>query len=160
MAEERLVLLNLNAIARSHVFAWARSLLDQEPLGPPLAVVVAQSAVEVAVETAISFALQVRDVPEPVQDWIEGSTVESWSPTNERVQRLWKALTGDTITNAPGWQPYKVGTKLRHGVVHRAMPVTLGQAETFIDAAEEVVSHVLTVMLQMAGPVPAIDGES
>jgi hypothetical protein len=42
-----------------------------------------------------------------LQTWIEESTVETWSPTTQRVQRLWQALTDDAITAAEGWEAYK-----------------------------------------------------
>jgi hypothetical protein len=114
MAEERLTFLNLRAVSRSHLFEAARSLIgNEEPRGPAL--VVAQAAVEVGVETAIDFALQLRDVHEPLREWV-GTSVTSWSPTNERVQGLWTALTGDTISDAPGWAAYKEGTKQRHAL--------------------------------------------
>jgi hypothetical protein len=113
--------------------------------------------VEVGIEAAIDFALQLRDVDEPFREWV-GTSVSSWSPTNERVQGLWTALTGDRITEAPGWPAYKQGTKLRHAFVHRAAPVPQEQAESFIAAAEQVMSHVVNVMTTAAGttviPVP------
>jgi hypothetical protein len=75
--------------------------------------------------------------------------VTSWSPTNERVQDLWTSLTGDTISDAPGWAAYKQGTKQRHAFVHRAAPVSEQQAEDFIAAAEQVVGHVVNVMTEV-----------
>ncbi len=144
MAEERITFLSLRAVNRSHLFEAARALNGpDEPRGPAL--VVAQAAVEVGVETAIDFALQLRDVHDPLREWV-GTTVTSWSPTNERVQRLWTALTGDEISKARGWGVYKNGTKKRHAFVHRAAAVSEEQAESFIAAAEQVVGHVVAVM--------------
>ena len=144
MAEERLTFLNLRAVSRPHLFEAARSLIGTaEPRGPAL--VVAQAAVEVGVETAIDFALQLRDVHDPLREWV-GKSVTSWSPTNKRVQGLWTALTGDEISAAPGWAAYKEGTKWRHAFVHRAMGVSEEQAASFITAAEQVVDHIVGVM--------------
>jgi hypothetical protein len=61
------------------LIAAARSMLSAEPYGSAL--IVAQAAVESGVETAISFTLQVREVPEPLQEWIgHRSTLADWSP--------------------------------------------------------------------------------
>jgi hypothetical protein len=143
---ERIVMFNLRAVQQVHVFEAARSMVEQEHHGP--AVVVAQAAIEVAVETCVYFAMQMRDVYEPIQEWIDQrSTITSWSPDgNPRVQRLWTALTGDRITTAPGWTAYAEGLKARHRFVHRAGIVTREQAEGFIAAAEQVVGHLVDVM--------------
>jgi hypothetical protein len=147
VSEERITFLNLPAVSRSHLFEAARGLNGlNEPRGPAL--VVAQAAVEVGVETAIDFALQLRDVHDPLREWV-ATTVTSWSPTNERVQSLWTALTSDKITNAPGWAVYKEGTKQRHAFVHRAAAVSQEQAENFITAAEQVLGHVVDVMVSV-----------
>jgi hypothetical protein len=141
---ERLILLNVPALNRTHLFEAARAINGtEEPRGPAL--VVAQAAVEVGFEAAIDFALQLREVHDPLREWIP-TAVSSWSPTNERVQDLWTALTGDKITNAPGWAAYKAGLKWRHAFVHRAAGVPQKEAENFIAAAEEVMTHVVTVM--------------
>jgi hypothetical protein len=152
VTEERLTIFNLRAVSRSHLFEAARSLIGTaEPRGPAL--VVAQAAVEVGVETAIDFALQLRDVYDPLREWV-GTSVTSWSPTNEHVQRLWTALTGDKISDAPGWAAYKEGTKRRHAFVHRAAGVSEEQAENFITAAEQVVGHIVSVMTEVFPSYP------
>ena len=134
-------------MSRSHLFEAARALNGRdEPRGPAL--VVAQAAVEVGVETAIDFALQLRDVHDPLREWV-GTSVSSWSPTNERVQRLWTALTGDEISDAPGWAAHKSGTKQRHAFVHRAAAVSEEQVENFITAAEQIVGHVVSAMTKV-----------
>jgi hypothetical protein len=140
-------------VSRSHLFEAARALNGpNEPRRPAL--VVAQAAVEVGIETAIDFALQLRDVHDPLREWV-GTSVPSWSPTNERVQRLWTALTGDEISDAPGWAVYKEGTKQRHAFVHRAAAVSEEQAGNFITAAEQVVGHVVNVMTKVfSSPTP------
>ncbi len=99
MSEKRPAEFFLAEITGRHLFAAARSMLDEGHYGP--AVVIAQSAVEVGMARAISFGLSA-DVPDALQTWIEEETVDTWSPTNERVQRLWRAVTDDAITGAMG----------------------------------------------------------
>jgi hypothetical protein len=149
MAPERITFLSLKAVSRSHLFDAARALNGpDEPRGPAL--VVAQSAVEVGIETAIDFALQLREVDDPLREWVN-KTATSWSPTNERVQGLWTALTGDEITRAPGWAAYKEGIKRRHAFVHRAAAVSREDADRFIASAEQVIDHVVEVMTRVFG---------
>jgi hypothetical protein len=55
-------------------------------------------------------------------------------------------MTRDRIVEAPGWDAYVTGVKVRHAFAHRAAMVTREQAVSFIDAAEQVLDHVVTVM--------------
>lgn len=138
--------LSLRAVSRPHLFEAARALIgDDEPRGPAL--VVAQSAVEVAFETTIDFALQMRSVHDPLREWVSTTAVRSWSPTSDHVKTLWAALTGDTITDAASWSAYRTGVKLRNDFVHRAAAVARDDAEAFVDAAEQLVEHVVHVMV-------------
>jgi hypothetical protein len=138
-------MLNLNAARRRPLFDSARALIgDEEPRGPAL--IVAQAAVEVACETMIDFAIQMRQVHEPLGRWLSTVPVRLWSPNDERVQSLWKALTGDTITQAPSWGDYKKGLKRRHDFAHWASPVSRDEAEAFVSAAEQLVEHMAQVM--------------
>jgi hypothetical protein len=155
---ERLTILNLQAIRRQPLIAAARSLALEEPRGSAL--IVAQAAVESGVETAISFALQLREVHEPLQEWIgRRSTFGDWSPTNDRVKGLWAAMTGDHIVKAPGWHAYVTGVKVRHAFAHRAVMVSHEQAVSFIDAAEQVLNHVFNVMDAISEPCRTAFGE-
>ena len=148
---ERLTILNLQAIRRQPLIAAARSLAPEEPHGSAL--IVAQAAVESGIETAISFALQLREVHEPLQEWIgRGSTFRGWSPTNDRVRGLWAAMTGDDIAKAVGWRAYVAGEKVRHAFAHRAVMVSYEQAVSFVDAAEQVLDHVFSVMDEIGQP--------
>ena len=135
-------------ITGRHLFASARSMLDDGHYGP--AVVVAQTAVEVGMEAAVAYGLRAGQVPDALQTWIENETVITWSPRNPRVQLLWQALTDDTITAANGWEAYTVGVKRRHEFVHRATDVPKDEAEQFISAAEQIVAHIAYVMANVS----------
>lgn len=140
-----LLLFRSHGEVRSSLFDAARNLSAQEHHGP--AVVVAQSAVEVGFESAIDIALTQSGTPDTLREWIVASRVagRSWAPTNERLQGLWRAITGDVITEAPGWSEYRAGTSARHDFVHRAVPVSAEQAAAFIAGAELLADHVLRV---------------
>ena len=74
-------MLNLNAARRRPLFESARALIgDEEPRGPAL--IVAQAAVEVAFETMIDFALQMRQVYESsVGTRLASAGVLGWLPS-------------------------------------------------------------------------------
>jgi hypothetical protein len=135
------LLILFNSAARRSLFAAARGLLDDGHNGP--AVAVAQTAVEVAFESAIDLALAATPTPEPLKTWITDKRVRgrSWDPASDRLQDLWEALTADKITAADGWSEYKRGTDARHAFVHRGNPPSPAEAEAFI-----VATHVLHVV--------------
>jgi hypothetical protein len=58
-------------------------------------------------------------------------------------------MTGDRIVEARGWEAYVTGAKVRHAFAHRAAMVKREQAVSFIDAAEQLLDHVVTVMEAM-----------
>jgi hypothetical protein len=145
-------MLNLGAVSQRHLFESARSWIgEEEPSGPAL--VVAQAAVEVAFETVIDFAMQMLLVHDPLREWVNTAAVRSWSPDNERVQALWTALSGDRITEASSWPSYKSGLKRRHAFAHWAAPVSAEEARQFVEAAAQLVAHVVDVM-ERAFPDP------
>jgi hypothetical protein len=138
-------MLNVNAARREPLFESARALIgDKEPRGPAL--IVAQAGVEVAFETMIDFAMQMRKVYDPLREWVADVPLRTWSPTDERVQSLWEALTGDKITQAPTWADYKKGVKRRHDFAHWASPISRDEAESFVEAAWQLVEHAAEVM--------------
>lgn len=141
------MMLNLNAARRRPLFEAARALIgDEEPRGPAL--IVAQAAVEVAFETMIDFAMQMRLVHDPLREWVGTTAIRSWSPESDRVQSLWTALTGDEVTQTASWSSYRAGLKRRHAFAHGAAPVPREQAEEFVEAAEQLVEHAVDVMVR------------
>jgi hypothetical protein len=152
---DRRTYLNLGAVHRWELFVAAGELVGPaEPRGPAL--VVAQAAVEVGVEKAIDFALQLRGVYDPLAVWVLEESIYSWSPHNKRVQRLWKALTSDVLSDAPSWANYATGLQRRHDFVHRAAAVSEQEAKQFLTAAEELMGH-MTDVLTKTFPAPDAD---
>ena len=133
--------LSVEAISRAHLFDAARSLSAEGHPGP--AVVVAQTAVEVGFEKAVEFALRVTEATD-VLLVLTGTDLQgrSWTPTSKRLQRLWRSLTNDVLTDTPEWESYKLGTRAVHGFVHQAVPVSPEQAESFIAAAKRLTEHM------------------
>ena len=145
MTEGRITFLNLGAVSPPHLFEAARALNGPtEPRGPAL--IVAQAAVEVGVERLIDFALQVREVYDPLREWVVDESITSWSPANTRVLALWTALTGDTLTANRWWTAYDEGRQLRNVFAHRLVGVSQEQAKSFVTAAEQLMGHMVTVV--------------
>jgi hypothetical protein len=93
------------------------------------------------------------DKAPPVRGSLTPRTGPSNPPVNSPLRRdalgcapLYQAVADDAITEAEGWEAYKVGVKLRHGFVHRALDVPKDDAARFVDAAEQVLTHIAYVM--------------
>lgn len=127
---------------REGLFNAARRLSSEGDHGP--AIVVAQTAVEVEFERAIDVALLNSDTADQLREWLTKTrdVARTWEPTDKRLQRLWRALTGDVITDATGWHDYKVGVTVRNGFIHRGEVVSEDRAKTFIAAAEQIAVHM------------------
>jgi hypothetical protein len=75
-------------------------------------------------------------------------------------RKLWAALTGDEITQAPSWKAYKEGLKWRDAFAHRLSGVPREQAEGFVNAAEQLAKHVEQVLADtFPDPVETPDAE-
>jgi hypothetical protein len=92
------------------------------------AVIVAQTACEVASERAIGRAFRKRgvaDLEAPVTGFFS-----SYSLKNERIRKVYGALTGDSIQHAPFWSAYCEMVKLRNDAVHEGKDIPEADART------------------------------
>jgi DNA-directed RNA polymerase subunit RPC12/RpoP len=113
------------------------------------ALIVAQTACEVVVELAIDKALRTKKVPELVEPIDQ--FVLTYSVKNERLRRLYEALTNDmlagdkTIGQAPQpfWSRYCDTVKDRNACVHSGVAISQAKARAGVDAANEFVNHVV-----------------
>jgi hypothetical protein len=116
----------------------ARSLIDEGRYG--IAVVVAHMACEIATERSLSNAFASRGVQylqDSVTDFLNG-----YNLANKRIRRLYTALTGDEVQNAPFWQPFKESSKRRNNIIHGGMIVQKSDAENSHKAANELLVHL------------------
>lgn len=123
----------------------AQDLLDRGDWD--LALVVAQTAVEVLVAQVISDRLQA------IGDHLEENqlptlrtnltrNVKTYSLNDDPTRELWDDLMEDTIKQADVWAEYKDHVKRRHGVVHRGVEVNQAQATASLAAARAMIEHV------------------
>jgi hypothetical protein len=126
------------------LLAAARALHDRGEHGP--AVVVAQSAAEIAVAAAVRGQLRRSGVPEALAAWIVRRDVrgQSFSPDSERIQALWAALTGDRLPEAGWWAGYRSGVHERDRFVHEGQAVSATVAADFLAAVGQLVERVRT----------------
>jgi hypothetical protein len=99
-----------------------------------LAVVAAQTACEVYAEVAIRRMLQERELGE--FDEVIPELLTGYSLMDRRGQRVFHALTGESIQRSAFWSGYKTHVELRNRVVHRGEQVTSDQAADSIRTAK------------------------
>jgi hypothetical protein len=106
-----------------------------------VAVVMAQSAVEVLVEQIVTEQLRKRRTAPEVEEWVL-ARAKPFGLTGPNSLTLYIALTGDQIPRATFWDRYKRHVTRRHGVVHRGEKVTPQAAEQSLSVAEEMIRHI------------------
>ena len=123
----------------------AQDLLDRGEWD--LAVVVAQTAVEVLIAQVISDRLRA------IGDHLEENqlprlrtnltrNIKTYSLNDDSTRQLWDDLMKDTITNVDVWGGYKDHVKRRHGIVHQGVEVSRPQATASLEAARSMIEHV------------------
>jgi hypothetical protein len=112
----------------------------QEQGVPGLAVVVAQSAVEVLVGQVISERLQAREIG-GLREYIIGG-IRTHSLNDNRLRKLWLELTGDEVIRTSGWPEYKAHLKRRNQVIHEGGDISADDARSSVAEAEAIIEHI------------------
>ena len=105
-----------------------------------MSVVVAHLAAEVAAGRKLTDAFVARGIPdleEAVTALFSGSNL-----TNERIRKLYTALTGDDIGNEPFWSDFRSSAQLRNRIAHAGSIASQSEAERAIAAASAVIKHL------------------
>jgi hypothetical protein len=105
-----------------------------------MSVAVAHIACEIAATRKLSEAFAFRgvsDLEEAVTGFISGSNLG-----NERVRRLYTALTADDVTKQPLWENLVQSARLRNRIAHAGVIATQADAELAIEAATALVKHL------------------
>jgi hypothetical protein len=116
----------------------ARRLIDDGEFG--IAVVVAHMACEIATERCLTEAFAAKGIPD-----LEDSVTELFSGynlANNRIRKLYTALTGDEVEKAPFWQKFKESALRRNKIAHSSVTVTKAEAEESHGAAKALVAHL------------------
>ena len=106
-----------------------------------VAVVMAQTAVEIRVEQVITKQLRRRATAVEVEEWIV-DRAKPFTLTNSSSLGLYTALTNDEIQRAGFWERYRRHVTRRHSVIHRGADVTPSEAADSVTVSEEVIRHL------------------
>lgn len=104
------------------------------------AIIVAQTACEVATERAIIEALNNRSVPELEE--IFDKLLPSYNITNFNVRKLYSTLTGNDVTKEGFWSDIDISVKLRNKIIHKGVKATIQQATDAINAVDKYINHI------------------
>jgi hypothetical protein len=116
----------------------ARSMIDQGQFN--ISIVVAHMACELATEASLSNAFaskRIKYLQASVTGFLNG-----YNLANERIRRLYTALTGDAVQNTPFWKSFTQSAKRRNNIIHRGMIVQKSDAENSYKAANEFLVHL------------------
>lgn len=106
-----------------------------------IAVVVAQTAAELATELAVTTFLNARgakDIAEPIDDLLP-----TYNLDNRKVRKLYVVLSGDgKITTMPFWTAFTTQARLRHKIVHKGATATDADAGASIKAVTDLIVHI------------------
>jgi hypothetical protein len=137
------------------LLAKAQELSDDDYHAP--AIVMAQMACEIATEQVISAAYKQRgiaDLEDPVNELFP-----AFNLGNERLRRLYLALTGDVIQEQPWWSEYIEHTRRRNRVVHHGERPSKEDAEASISVAKQFADHLDARLSELAADLESSAGE-
>ncbi len=120
------------------LIALAERLLTENEFS--ISVVVAHLAAEIAASRKLTDAFATRgitDLEEAVTAFFSGSSL-----TNERIRKLYSALTGDEIGNQSFWPDFRASALLRNRIAHAGAIASRTDAETAIAATSAVIKHL------------------
>lgn len=121
-----------------NLLKFARNLIDEGQFS--IAVVVAHMACEIATERLVSESFKQKDVEylkEAVYEFLNG-----YNLANDKIRKLYTALTGDEIQKQPFWEKFKNSAKRRNRIVHEGITVKNVEAEESFQIAEDLVTHI------------------
>lgn len=127
----------------------AREMIERRRF--EVAVVTCQMACEICVERVFRTyfkAKSLEDLEEPIDDLLP-----SYNLANDKVRRLYSALTDDHVHREFFWSEYKVMVGIRNKAVHAGARVQESQAQMVLRIATSVVKHLSRVEL-LAGVNP------
>ncbi len=105
------------------------------------AIVTAQTACEVCTEIVLTLTFQSRGI-----DYLNdplGHLLSNYNVGNERVRRLYEAVTDDLISKtSPHWSSFQKHVKKRNDVVHSGEQATRAEADASIAVAAEIIEHI------------------
>jgi hypothetical protein len=112
-----------------------------------MAVVLSQAASEMCTEWAITGLFAMRDSHDLASAILGLFMVPDIC--NDRVRRVYSALSGDNPNQKPFWSQLKSHHDRRNGLVHRGQKSSPTEAEESVAVVEQYVLHVETVLTDL-----------
>ena len=121
-----------------NLLALCRMLIDEARFS--IAVIVAHMACEIATERSLSEAFVskgLQHLEDSVIDFLNG-----YNLANDRIRKLYTALTGDEVQNEPFWTKFKTSAQRRNKIIHAGAIVGKAEAEESYTAARDLVAYL------------------
>lgn len=116
----------------------AKTLIDENRFS--IGVIVAHMACEVATERSLSEAF-VRNGLQYLEDSVD-ELLNGYNLANDRIRKVYTALTGDEVQTAPFWQKFEESAQRRNQIIHRGTTVGKTEAEESYKAAADLIAHL------------------
>jgi hypothetical protein len=131
------------------ILAVARSFLTAGM--PDIAVIMAQTAWEVATEELLSQLLRYENLPTKVAAWIRKRIGRGSTFKNDAYYGLYLALSGDKLKENEQalWQAYKASVDVRNKIIHEGSHASEEQAKTACDIADKLIHHFEGVLTRV-----------
>ena len=116
----------------------AEELLKQKAFG--VAVVVAHMACEIVVERAMTKAFakrSIQDLEDRIMEFVPG-----YNLGNDRIRKLYTALTGDKVGDEAFWQEFKDSSQRRNRSIHNGEQIAEADANRSVTVVRKFIEHV------------------
>jgi len=132
------------------VLASARSFLAADKYD--VAVIMAQTACEIATDDVITVLLRRQNFSEGILAWINRQIEWSTTLKNDKLYSLYRALSGDELQKDQKalWEAYVRRADLRNDIVHTGAHAMKEQAVEACDTALDLFHHFEAVHARVA----------
>jgi hypothetical protein len=137
------------------VLAIARQFLDADK--DDVAVIMAQTACEIATDDLVTALLRLRRLPADLESWITARIERAATLRSNVLYNLYVALSGDDLKQGQPalWDAYERHIALRNAIVHKAKThASKQQATDGCNMTEALIHHFETVRARVIGTNP------
>jgi len=116
---------------------------------PDVAVIMAQTACEIATEAVISQLLRHYNLPAVVEKWIRKRIDQLSTFHRAPLYELYRDLSGDDFKGSRLWREWDNHITIRNNVAHRGTHATPDQAKRYCEIALDVIHHFESVLARV-----------
>ncbi len=112
-----------------------------------VALIMSQTACEMATDYVITTLLERLRVPLGLNVWIDDVTKLMSTLKDDRLYKLYLAVTGgDKVRDASFWQAYTAAITIRNEIVHKGAHATEAQATDACATADKLLQHFESIL--------------